>query len=271
MATWFEVLLVGVDEEHLMAVGEAALDEVDRIERLLSRFDPASETSRINREAGSRPVLVDREMFAILRDCRDWSEKTGGYFDLCADSVPGAIELDEESRTVRLVDPSARLDFGGFGKGYALDAAWRILDEFGVDSALLHGGTSSILARGCPEDAPAWRVGLRDPFDAEREVMRIPLMDRCLSSSAALAPGSTVSDIFDPIYSGPLRRQAACSEVAPTAREAEVLSTALVAMGRRKAGEIVDRGAFPGCRAAWIEREGERVAVEWLTGEGGSA
>src|SRR5436305_1118106 len=115
MATRFEVFLVGVDEEHLMAVGEAALDEVSRVERLLSRFDPASETSRINREAGSRPVLVDREMFAILRDCRDWSERTGGYFDLCAGSVPGSISLDDEARTVRLLDRAARLDFGGFG------------------------------------------------------------------------------------------------------------------------------------------------------------
>jgi thiamine biosynthesis lipoprotein len=271
MATWFEVFLVGNDEEHLMAVGEAALDEVARIERLLSRHDPASETSRMNREAASRPVLVDREMFAILRDCLNWSEKTGGYFDLCAGTVPDAIGLDEEARTVRFLDPSARLDFGGFGKGYALDDAARILDEFGIRSALIHGGTSSVLARGRPEDAPAWRVGLRDPFDPDREVMQIPLIDQCLSSSAAFAPGATISDILDPITSRPIGQQAACSVVAPTAREAEVLSTALVAMGRRKAREIVDRGTFPGCRAAWIDREGDRVAVEWLAGEGGSA
>ena len=84
MATWFEVLLVGDDEEHLIAVGEAALDEVGRIDRLLSRHDPASEVSRINHEAGSRTVRVDRELFAILSDSRDWFDRTDGYFDLCA-------------------------------------------------------------------------------------------------------------------------------------------------------------------------------------------
>src|SRR5205823_9036018 len=86
MATWFEALLVGDDEEHLMAVGEAVLDEIGRVERLLSRHDPASETSRINREAASRPVRVDLEMFDILRNGLRWSEETGGYFDLCAGS-----------------------------------------------------------------------------------------------------------------------------------------------------------------------------------------
>src|SRR6516162_1870615 len=86
MATWFEALLVGDDEEHLMAVGESALDEVVRIEHLLSRHDPASETSRINRAAAFRPVRLDREMFAILRKGLWWSEETGGYFDLCAGS-----------------------------------------------------------------------------------------------------------------------------------------------------------------------------------------
>jgi FAD:protein FMN transferase len=266
MATWFEVLLVGDDEEHLTAVGESALDEVARIERLLSRFDPASETSRINRDAPSRPVLVDREMAAILRDCLDWSAKTGGYFDLCAGSVPGAIELDDEARTVRLLDPSARLDFGGFGKGYALDAAARVLDEFGIRSALMHGGTSSVLARGCPEDGSAWNVGVRDPFHPGEEAGQLSLIDQCLSSSAAFATGSATSDILDPVASRPLDRQAACSAVAPTAGEAEVLSTALLAMGRRRACEVLGRGDFPGCRAAWIDRDGGRVIVEWLAG-----
>ena len=65
MGSWFEAFLIGTDEEHLMAVGEAALDEVSRLDRLLSRHDRASEVSRIHREAAGRPVRVGPELFAL--------------------------------------------------------------------------------------------------------------------------------------------------------------------------------------------------------------
>ena len=270
MATLFEFLPVGDDEEHLTAVAEAALDEVGRVERLLSRHDPASEVSRIHREAATRPVRVDREMFAILADCRAWYDRTDGYFDVCATGKPGtarfgeAVELDPGNLTIRLRDPAARLDFGGYGKGYALDAAGRVLEEFGVRSAFLHGGTSSILARGGRDDGSAWRVGLRDPFgtDSHAEVVRFDLADCGVSSSAAFDPDSRISDIVDPREFRALDRQSACSVIAPTALEAEVLSTALLAMGKARA--VAFLGSRTGLKVAWIER-GE---VEWL-GPGG--
>jgi thiamine biosynthesis lipoprotein len=275
MATWFEALLVGDDEEHLTAVGESALDEVARIERLLSRHDPASETSRINREAAFRPVRVDREMFAILRKGMWWSEETGGYFDLCAGSGVCSLEalwLDEDARTVWFLDPSARLDFGGFGKGYAIDAACRLLDEFGIGSGLLHGGTSSVRARGRPEDAPAWRAAIRDPFRASgSEITFVDLVDCGLSSSAAFHPGSAVSDLLDPITSRALEREVACSVIAPTATEAEVWSTALLAMGKSRAAGWPGRGVSPGRRALWIEKDGGRIEAGWLDGGGDSS
>jgi FAD:protein FMN transferase len=285
MATLFEVWLVGDDEEHLAAVGEASLDEVSRIDRLLSRHDPAAGLARVNREAAARPVRVDRELFAVLLDCRARFEQTDGYFDASitpnAGAHPGrppfaeAVRLDEEARTVTFLDPRTSLDLGGYGKGYALDAAGRILDEFGIRSALLHGGTSSILARGHPKGDTSWRVGIRDPFDGETggEVARVPLSDCGVSSSAALDPGSHVSDIIDPISGRPLDRQAACTVVAPTAVDAEVFSTALLAMGKRRAEIYLERDTTrlpEPCRVAWIDRMGDRVWLEWLAGRGTS-
>jgi FAD:protein FMN transferase len=274
MATRFVFLLVGEDRDHLMAVGEAALDEVTRVERLLSRHDPASEVARINREASSHPVRIDRELFAILTECRSWFDRTQGYFDVCATSLHGSprsgdpFDLDSKRMTIRFVDPLVRLDFGGYGKGYAIDAASRVLDEFGVESALLNGGTSSILVRGRQEDGSNWRVGLRDPFGEESDPCLIPmeLTDCGVSSSAVFDPDSIKSNIIDPILSRTLDRQAACSVIAPTALEAEVLSTALLAMGRARAATFLV--SFPGIKAVWIGRDGDRVEVEWL-GAGG--
>ncbi len=266
MATRFDFWLAGDDEEHLRAVGEAALDEVARIERLLSRFDPASEVSRLNREAALHPVRVDRELFGILRDALDWSGRTDGYFDPCATGEPRAsrmreaIRLDESRQAVSFLDPATRLDLGAYGKGYALDVAARVLDEFGVGSALLDGGASSILARGRPEDAPTWRVELLGIGPGE-SASAVELLDAALSTSATFDPGSDLSDIVDPVASRRLDERASCSVVAPSATEAEVYSTALLAMGRDRAGEFLRRMDRPASalRVFWTGREGFEV------------
>jgi thiamine biosynthesis lipoprotein len=272
MATWFEVWLCGADGEHLSAVGEAALDEVARVEQLLSRFDRTSEVARVNREAARRPVLVDRELFAILVDCRHQFERTEGYFDVRLTRSPRPFAetvLLEPTRTVRFLDPSVALDFGGYGKGYALDQAARILQEFGVASALMHGGTSSVLARGAADDGRPWRVGVRDPFAeaAEQEVAQLALSDCGLSSSAVFDCGASESDILDPPRGRRLSEPAACSVIAPTALNAEILSTALLAMGRARADKFVHERLSAGYRVAWIEPAGDDAELRWL-GEG---
>lgn len=286
MATWFEIWLAGDDPEHLAAVGEAALDEIERVERLLSRFDPAAEVARVNRTAAAGPVRVDTELFAILEDCRRWTEATAGYFDITATTTlsPGdfrkAVQLDAARRRVQFLDARVRLDLGGYGKGYALDAAGRILEQFGVTSALLHGGTSSVLARGVREDGAAWPVGVRDPYSSQDcELTQLRLCDCGLSSSAVLGASGETSDVIDPTCGRPLEQQAGCVVVAPTAVEAEVLSTALLAMGRDKAQAYLSTQSanYPQVQVAWLERtelEAEsspggppRSRIEWLSGD----
>ena len=78
MGTWFEVRLVGDDAEHLAAVAEAVLDEVERVEPALAVRSPRSEIARINREAGCRAVLLDREVLDVLLTCRAAWEETEG-------------------------------------------------------------------------------------------------------------------------------------------------------------------------------------------------
>src|SRR5262249_7434368 len=141
MGTAFEVFLAGDDEEHLGAVADAVLEEVVRVERLLSRFDPSSEIARINRLAGQHPVVVDFEVFAILKACRAYHRLTGGYFDVTATHAAGqadtgeagdALVLDEGRRTVSFARPGLAIDPGGFGKGYALDRARALMRTFDV-------------------------------------------------------------------------------------------------------------------------------------------
>jgi thiamine biosynthesis lipoprotein len=269
MATRFEMWLVGEDPEHLAAVGEAAWEEVLRVERMLSRFDPAAEIARVNREAANEPVLVDYELFAVLEDCRQWAEETEGYFEVCAASgfpFSQAVRLDARARTVELLDPRVELDLGGCGKGYALDAAARVLERYEVAHALLHGGTSSVLVRGTREDGTPWPVGVRDPFAVEdRELRQLPLRDCGLSTSAVFVPQGETSDLVDPTTGRPLTQPVACVVATATAVEAEVLSTALLAMGKSRAREYLERKAYLDPQhVLWIERTEEGVTLDEL-------
>ncbi len=281
MATFFEAWLVGEDPEHLAAVGESALDEIARVERLLSRHDPSAELARVNREAAGGPVRVDLEMFAILVDCLGWYERTEGAFDVgCVLSgeptgapsrpLPERLALSPDRCTVRFLDDGLVLDLGGYGKGYALDSAARLFAEFGVHSALIHGGTSSVLARGTQENHLPWRVGVADPFtDDAREVTWVDLMDRGFSTSAALDRDADQSDIVDPSTGARLRRQAGCVVIASKALDAEVLSTALLAMGESRATSYLlhqDGRLPPGLSVAWIRQFEEQPQLRWIRG-----
>jgi thiamine biosynthesis lipoprotein len=274
MGTYFEVVLAGDDDAHLQDVASAALDEVARLEGLLSHFDPASEVARINREAGQRPVRVDYEVWDILCTCREYRRKTGGFFDVTATSRArgergtgdGPFILDEERRTVRFGRPGLGIDLGGLGKGYALDRAAEIVRRFDVTCGLLHGGTSSVLAVGRHPDGRPWPVGVRDPFgdDLSAAIAQVPLAGQGFSCSAAPAPGQAESDIIDPHRGTALTEQAACVVIAPTALEAEVLSTACLGMGKTRAARYLENNARPGLFIGWIDRLGGRPKLGWL-------
>jgi len=239
MATLFEFLLVGEEEEHLAAVGEAALDELERIERMLSMFDPASELARVNREAADHPVKVSRELFDVLAECRRHHERTDGWFDPCVGSAGrfgDSVRLDDIAQTVAFTTPGTRFDLGGYGKGYALDNAARILAEFHIADFLIHGGTSSALACGTRD----WNVDLRSQ-NSDGVVGRVNLKNAGLSSSANDSSGTVV--------------------IAETAALAEVWSTAILAMGfqRARAFDYHELHAV-----GWIDT----AAIHWLKGSG---
>jgi thiamine biosynthesis lipoprotein len=263
MNTLFEVVLVGGDEENLRAAGEAALDEIVRVEKLLSRFDPTSETSRINREGHSDAVTVDHEIVQVLRRCHEFSRRTDGHFDVTAvsradQSWGPPLVFDPDRRLLAFRYDNAFLDFGACGKGYALDRAARMLCENGVARALLHGGTSSIRAIG------EWTVDVRDPFETSATIGQIRLRDEGMSCSA-VAHGGEVSDIVDPMGGEQLNEQAACVVITNggwSAFDSEMFSTGLLAMGRERAGVCCRRGENRGVHVGWI---GQSHEVEWLS------
>ncbi len=189
MRTQFEAILVGDDPEHLGAVMTLVWEEIDRVERLLSRYDPAAEVYRVNRQAHQRPVKLSVELTSVLAECIAWHGRTQGAFDVVAandEHFPprlgvAALEFDEAARTLAFRDERAQLDFGGYGKGYALDRAIDLLKQYGIEDAFLHGGTSSIAAIGNSPAGTPWQVDV-----AGRSVA---IVNQALSTSASYVDG----------------------------------------------------------------------------------
>lgn len=230
MRTRFEFLLQGPDAGLLAAAGEAAVAEIHAAERELSFFRADSDLSRLNRAAPHGWSRLPARLFALLERSQQFHQDSSGGFDPGAAFPPGiaGVELDPVQQAARFRHPELRLDLGGIGKGEALDRAGQRLRDDGVRVALLHGGTSSVLALGAPPGQRGWRVAIADPDRPDAAIASVELCDAALGVSARRAA------IVDPrrgsAAAGPTRLAAA---TAATAAAADAWSTALIVTGRR--------------------------------------
>jgi FAD:protein FMN transferase len=272
MATRFELVLCGEDESRLRAAGEEALDEIERLDAQLSAYRPDSELSGINARAASEPVRASVEMFSLLQTCASFREQTESAFDItigplmsCWGFVGGSgnvpdpsdlaaarelvgmqhVVLNEANRTVSFDRDGVRLDLGAIGKGYAVQKAARILREAGVESALIHGGTSSVYAVGSPPDAPTWKVAIRHPAQPDKMLEAVELRDSSLSVSAAHGKSFTLHSVeyghvIDPRTGAPSQNATLSAVIGPDATEGDALSTALLVLGGEWLPKLID-------------------------------
>lgn len=262
MGTRFELIIVpeagGPPVATLRAAAGEALDEIERLHRLLSPFDPASEVAALNRAAGSGlPQPVTPELFDLLILAEAVRAESAGAFDctlgalMCSHgfrgppqgAAPGTrlrvLTIDRAARAVTL-GPGVAIDLGAIAKGWALDVAAAALREAGVSCALLHGGTSSVLAIGAPPGTPGWRVGLRLPGATEAPTMPlVVLRDLALGVSA---PHGRLNErgeghVLDPRSGNSVPSGAYAACVSPSAALADAWSTAALVQGSR--GEVL--------------------------------
>ncbi|MFM1770285.1 MAG: hypothetical protein RJA22_2814 [Verrucomicrobiota bacterium] len=268
MATRFEIALYGADAVSLRAAAEEALGEIERLEAQLSLFRPSSEIGRINARGAQEPVRVSPPVFRLLEQAARLSAESGGAFDITIGPLmrcwgfrggpaqrPDAgalaevrsrvgmqwVECNPADFTVRLLRGGVTLDLGAIGKGYAVGVAAEVLREAGVTSALLHGGTSTVLAIGHPPGAEAWPVAVARPaapgVEATGELLAVvPLRDEALSVSAAWgrsvqAGGEWLGHVLDPRTGQPTRGAGLAMVALPDAMETDALSTALLVLG----------------------------------------
>jgi len=232
MATVYEVAMIHEDVRYAEQCAQAAFAEVDSLEQELSRFLPNSDISRINNSEPGAAVVVGLDAFACLERCDRLNLDTNGAFDVTMGGAPQLL-LYEVSCTVLRLSDSISIDLGGFGKGYAIDRMAEILDEWEISLALLHGGSSSVMAMDAPPGENGWQVTLRDPLDRDRVIDQLSLQRRSISGSG-LQKGS---HIFDPRTGRPVEGRRAAWVITDDAATGDALSTAFMVMS---AAEIHD-------------------------------
>ncbi len=244
MSTAFEIFAAGPDEDDLRQAAQAAFREIDRIERILSRFDPGSDIGRINRLRPGESLRIGVETVECLTAAEDVRLETAGAFDIRFRSLikygweigpsGGGFEFrlrEAETPEGKPSQAPLELDLGGIGKGYALEKACAVLSEWGVERALVHGGTSTAFGLGAgPEPdgrSKGWPVGVAGPWAGPGVPRSVLLADIALSGSGTEVKGA---HILDPRTGEPARGHIAAWAAHPSAAVADALSTAFMVM-----------------------------------------
>jgi thiamine biosynthesis lipoprotein len=253
MATVFEIIIIHKDAHYARQAAWAAFDELDKLEQQLSRFIENSDISRINNLTTNQPLQIRLAAFECLQLCVSLYNQTSGAFDVTIGSLMDCwlsedktmrtpskeqlkqarqrtglhlIKLDETDHTVQLLTGPVKVDLGGIGKGYAIDQMAKLLGDWSIDTALINGGCSSVLALRRPHNTKGWHLTLSNPANHRQTLAHLYLQDQAISGSG-LQKGP---HIIDPRTAQPARGKRAAWAAAPTAATADALSTAFMVM-----------------------------------------
>jgi thiamine biosynthesis lipoprotein len=218
MATIFEVHADHPDARYAAQAAQAAFDLADHLERELSRFQPNSDVTRINHLGAGEATRVSAATLECLAIARHMYDLTGGAFDVSIGTGLLSLDLDPHEHTVRAGEAGVRVDLGGIGKGYAVDCMAELLEDWGLERALVHGGFSSVLALEPPAGADGWPLTFSDPADPQRVLASVAVRQTALAASGVRKDGH----IVDPGTGEPARgRRGAWTTVRRPTREAD--------------------------------------------------
>lgn len=289
MGTIFEITVAGESDQDAAPAIEAALDEIERLEDVLSEWREGSEISRINAGAGGDAITVGTDTFAVVRAGVEVGQWSDGAFDLSWAALRGLydfrpdsrqvpqprevrprlslidyqqIEIDEDAMTVRLGREGMAIGTGGIGKGYALDRAAGILRDRGMRSFMLFGG-GQVQVHGMRGDRP-WRVGVQHPRENDYFAF-LEATSGTISTSGDYehffidSDGKRWHHILDTSTGLPVEGTLSVTVVAPSGVYGDALSTACFVVGAEKCIEMLDE--VPGETGAVIVTSDFRVVT----------
>ena len=266
-----------------------ALEAVAELEKQISSWDPESETSALNRAAGTAPVAIGGDLRALVDRAVYWAERTDGAFDVTVAPLrelwnragaqgvlPTETEIKSElkrvgfkkilaeGQTLFLTQPGMRLGFGAIGKGFAADRAAERLLAAGVENFIVGAG-GDLIVHGSRGGAP-WQVGVRDPRGMGLLAVSA-LSNRAVATSGDYEQfisigGSRYSYIFDPRSGKPVSGLTSVTVFSTRAADSDALATALFVMGSDEGVAFVE--GLPDVEALFVTEEGSTILSSGL-------
>ncbi len=259
----FDITVISVDEELGYIYIQEAIAEIQRIEKLISSWDANSETSKINANAGIKPVEVSWELFKLIERAVQIAEITNGAFDITytplediwkfdgsMTSVPSKetikqtlykvgykhIVLNAKDQTVFLSRKGMRISFGGIGKGFAADKAKALLVSKQVQAGIINLG-GDITTWGTKASGEKWLIGIVNPQKEGRLFSWLPILESSVATAGTDAGFMMVNDkkytrVLDPTTGYPSTGINSVSVFAKSAELSDALATAIFVMGR---------------------------------------
>jgi thiamine biosynthesis lipoprotein len=291
--TWSVIMLPDGDGTDVAALRTLLQKRLDKINSLMSTYDPASELSRFNNQTGTDWFAISEETAQVIDLSLEISRLTGGAFDVTVaplvelwgfgatergETIPTEdqiskslarvgyknLQLRRNPTAIKKQIPQLRIDLSAVAKGYAADRLAGLLTRQGISNYLVEiGGELQISGRR--GDGAAWQIAIEQPLDDAREVAAVfPLTNIALATSGNyrnfyLENGQRYAHTLDPVSGKPIRHKLASATVLdPTCARADALATALMVMGEEKGRRFCEKNRIA---AYFLIHENESIEV----------
>lgn len=261
MGSDFEITVVAKTQKQADRQIGIAIDEISRVEALISSWKPTSQTSSINKNAGIAPVKISGELFSLIQRAIQISKLTDGAFDISYASMDRlwkydgsmtqmpskeaikksvakvgykSIVLDAKNSTVFLKNKGMKIGFGAIGKGYAADKAKKLLISNGVSGGIINA-SGDINSWGSKPNGSPWQVAITNPLNKNKAFAMLPIKDAVVTSGNyekyVTFNSRRYSHIIDPRSGYPAQGIISVTVFAPKAELADALATSVFVMG----------------------------------------
>ncbi|GGB18329.1 FAD:protein FMN transferase [Puia dinghuensis] len=285
MGSDFELIVVEKDYASSLLQLQQGVEEIRRIEHLLTEFSDDSQTALLNRYAGTQAQTVGTEVYQLINRSLHLSALTQGAFDISSATLRSLYNFKERGKElpsperlaaamqsmgyqyiqllpehqVFLSRPGMRIGFGAIGKGYAADKVKALWKAGGVTAGVINA-SGDLTAWGCKPDGHPWKIGIRDPHDPDAYLLWLPVDNASVATSGnyeqyVQIDGVRYSHNIDPRTGHPVRGVQSVTIISPSAELSDALATAVTVMGIEAGIHLVDQ--LPDTHAILIDDNNE--------------
>lgn len=299
MGSSFELIVVEDTIEKGRNLLQQAIDEIKRIEYLLTEFSETSVTSLINQNAGIQPVEVPEEVYQLIQRAQQLSALTQGAFDISVSPLKRLYNFKNNDftfpnkeiiqqtlkhvgfqhikllpeRKVYLSKKGMRISFAAIGKGYAADCVKKLWLNNKVNGGAINA-SGDLCVFGKRTDGSDWKIGIANPDNRDEILFSIPMQNCAVATSGDyeqyfIKDGIRYSHTIHPKTGLPLKGIKSVTIVHPSAELCDALATAVYVMGREAGMFLIHQ--LPNTHAVIINSENEVFLSEHLNFENASS